>query len=221
MDNDGTVFCRYLEIDNAMGVLKWDNRAPIEETLIVSVPIGRVDIHDINGFIEKVVSVLEDRHIDISHGEYTNLPGSDVWLKRVTNVEKVSFNGCLAYQPARTYIVLAVENRGDETIIYKPLRDDSTIIVDFPLKVCYEVGTFNNSINVGRRTINEEYFALKFFCDYINSYRDGMLAYVVNGVKISITRQMIERQVVYIRKMNNEILRIQPMTTQVKIENRR
>lgn len=173
--------------------LKWDN-ARGQDVLIVQTTFGS----SAETIIEELCVLMESAAL--SNEKYTELKPC-VWVRFVSAADKARMGGCPINNEASTYTVFACSVEGNICKIYAP-QNQAMISphCNVPMDIHVEVMPHTLTKGLFKKTeVHTGYYRMVFPREVAGGYNSGDLYYHVDGMKVPVTRQMIEQETVYIK----------------------
>lgn len=211
----GNFFATMLRRDGTTHNLMWENSNG-RTVLIVQCPYGK------NPFerMEEICAAMEQAELE-EETFMEVLP--DIWVRKVTAIQKVRGKGCPLRGEASTYAVFCCEENEEEGIclIHAPQTEKKSRL-DIPAEMTVSVtkGTVEVKKGLfGRKTEIQEtgFYRIEFPASGTAGYNDGDLAYYINKLQIPITRQMIEEKVIYVKTDKKPDIRTENKGLSLKI----
>jgi hypothetical protein len=178
------------------GQLQWDS-APGQDVLIIQTPYGEDPTEKIDDIL-KTFDTAEPKH-----DKFTEVMNG-VWVRCVTAVEKAKQGGCPLNGEASTYTVFSYIQEEDVCKILAPCNQS---LASASCNLSVEINIYIRQVTrrggfLIKRETPTGFYCVTFPVWFGNGYVDGDLCYQFDNIEIPITREMLERNKIYIKTDN-------------------
>lgn len=164
-----------------------------DDTLLVCCPFGKTPFEMIPEFCE----ALNRSNIGYNSFSPVQFKGETYYARLVSYREKEKNKGCQIIRNASSYIVLACLTEGEDVTIYAPKSEK-----DQRRDVSMEVElTYADEVDISKTLFGKVKETLTGFIIVdtdkldLGDYEDGDICYIMDGLEIPVTKQMLERPV--------------------------
>lgn len=173
--------------------LNWDS-ARGQSVLIVQTPFGQSASDRLPGICRS----LSD--LSLSPGKFTEV-SDGIWVRMVSAADKVRNKGCPLNGEASTYTVFSCDMDNGVCRVYESQNQAMlSSFCDIPLKLHVEIRKIvRTEGRIRKREVDTGFYEISFPADFSCKYMEGSLYCQVGGLKVPVTRQMIEQKEFYLK----------------------
>ena len=189
-------YATMLRIDHTTFNLTWDSTKG-QTVLVVQTPYGKSPLDQMEAICEKMsaASLAEDNYTEV-------MP--NIWVRLVTAAQKVRNKGCPIRGLASSSTVFCCEMQGDACLVHAP-QGPRNVSVDIPAQMNFSVQRQTTMVKSGflglgaAREVDTGFYSLTFLDPCPPGYQDGDIFFSMGGLRIPVTRAMLEQKVVYFK----------------------